>query len=245
MLTPEVIITGIIGFIVLVAIVAGRTLEIENGRVVLRGHAEKKRRNPHLHCGHVKDVIQIFRNRDDMRDQIKCIELQYLPKEIMQNAEDAIERITSILIGNFLTLLKELKIAAKIDVANTPEFRFYTIILESIKPHLVYECRRMMHENGWIKKQSDGIFDQYVKTKTEDFITYFTSLLNDYYVLESPTRIQVYEWNKQRMGETRDIPNIIDSTVRSFLVSAINWQKEIDKLKTTMEAEMLTLLGED
>lgn len=245
-MTPEVITTGIIGIIVLAAIITGVTLKIDKGVVSVepKSKAKKKKPNPHALCGHVKDVIQVFRDRDDAKDRIAEIEHRCLPKEIMQASEDAIERIMALLTGYYLSLLKNLGIAAKEDVASTAQFRSYTIILEALRPYLIQECRRMMHENGWLKKEADGVFDAYVKQKVADFITTFTRLLNDYYIIEHPTRIEVFEHNRSKLHDMGGIAEIMELTIRQFLTIARNWQKEIDAIKKRMDADMKVILGE-
>lgn len=229
--------------VVLIAIAIGKNVEWHNGRFTVTSGTPKKK-NPHAICGHVKDVIQIFRDRDDAKDRISEIEHRHLPKEIMQASEDAIERVTAMLTGYYLSLLKTLGIAAKIDVANTQQFRAYVIILEALRPHMIAECRRMMHENGWIKKEQDGVFDKYVKQKVSDFLTMFTSLMNDYYIIDKPTRIELYEWNMSKVNQSGGIADIIEQTIRHFLVISKNWQKEIDAIKAKMDADMKRILGE-
>ena len=245
-MAPEVIVMGIIGIIVLAAIITGVTLKIDKGVVSVepKGKGPRKRQNPHAICGHVKDVIKVFRDRDDYKDRIAEIEHRCLPKEIMQASEDAIERIMALLTGYYLSLLKNLGIAAQDDVASTDQFRSYTIILEALRPYLIQECRRMMHENGWLKKEADGVFDTYVKQKVADFITSFTRLLNDYYIIETPTRIQVFEHNRSKLHDNGGIAEIMEYTIRQFLVISRNWQKEIDAVKRKMDADMRTILGD-
>jgi len=223
-----------------------------------------KQGNPHITCPNLKDVIIVFRNRDDLKDHIARIkeesrakvtriETHELPKEIMQSAEDTIARVIGMMESGYLTLLKEQGIA-KSEVAATEQFKLYRIIVKAIQPHLILESRRMMKENGWIKKETDGTFNTYVSRKTEDFLSTVTDLLNDYYVIEAPTRSELYSFMMTKVRQPNGILETVAETIRGFLVIAKNWRKEIEKINTEtdeqveilqrrMEKEMSEILG--
>jgi len=155
--------------------------------------------------------------------------------------------------SGYLTLLKEQGIA-KSEVAATEQFKLYRIIVKAIQPHLILESRRMMKENGWIKKETDGTFNTYVSRKTEDFLSTVTDLLNDYYVIEAPTRSELYSFMMTKVRQPNGILETVAETIRGFLVIAKNWRKEIEKINTEtdeqveilqrrMEKEMSEILG--
>jgi hypothetical protein len=223
------------------------------------------KKNPHAVCGNVKDVVLVFRNRDDLKDQISRIRDEAklrishithheLPKEIMQTAEETIASIISQMESGYLTLLKEKGIAAKSDLVTTEQFKLYRIILKAIQPQLVIEARRMMKENGWVKKERDNRFDSYVEEKADGFLKSMTGLLNNYYVIEKPTRTELYDFNMSKALAPHGWRSQICFTIRQFLVITKNWDKEIDKaeeecaekiepLQRRMDEEMKSILG--
>jgi len=166
-----------------------------------------------------------------------------MPKEIMQTAEDSVEKCLGIMESDYLSLLKTLSLADKNDVASLQEFKNYRVILRAISPKLVSECRRMMNENGWIKKEQDGMFDNYVRNKSDDFVQYVTKLLDDYYLISRPTRVELFDHNMSRLKTHGGVYECIENTIRQFLIIDKNWQKEIDLLQAVMDKEMNDLIG--
>jgi len=209
--------------------------------VVVNGDGKKKP-GVHARCGYVKDVVIVFRNRDDYRAQISEIKYRHLPKEIMDSAEDAIQRITGMMESLYLALLKEQGITSKRELAATQHFKSYRVVLRAIQPHLLAECRRMMNENGWIKKEQDGTFDAYTKRKITDFMAFMTSLLSDYYMLETPSRTELYDYNMKYARSENGLVSVMEDTIKGFLRISKMWQREIDAIQKKMDDEMNSLL---
>lgn len=224
-----------------IAVTFNKTVSFTKEGVIVNGDG-KKRPGVHARCGYVKDVVVVFRNRDDYRERIAEIKYRHLPKEIMDNAEDAVQRVTGMMESIYLALLKEQGITSKRELAATQHFKSYRVILRAIQPHLLSECRRMMNENGWIKKEQDGVFDEYVKRKVSDFISFTTSLLNDYYMLDTPSRTELYDHNMRHMREEHGIVSIMEDTIKGFLKISHVWQREIDAIQKKMDDEMNSLL---
>ena len=227
--------------ITIIAVIYNKTVSFTKDGVVVNGDGQRKP-SRHSRCNNLKDVVICFRNRDDYREKMSEIKYRHMPKEIMDSAEDAVERVVSMMESLYLSLLKEQGVTSKKELAGTQHFRSYRVILRAIQPQLLTECRRMMNENGWIKKEQDGTFDEYVNRKTADFMGYMTNLLNEYYLLDSPSRTELYDHNMKHAWNERGLVSTIQDTIKGFLKISKVWQKEIDAIQKKMDDEMNSLL---
>lgn len=211
---------------------------IEIGKHGLKANSNKTKKSPHVNCKHVKDVIVVLRNRDDLRAKINKIENRKMPRDIMRIAEQGIKDLKEVLKNNYVLLLndKEGK-----DSLHLPQIKLYKTMLDSFDSIILRECRRMMHENNWIDKELQGEWNNYVTKHIGIIIQSYSALLDDVYVLENPCREEIREYNKV------EIISYATEKLRKLLneMLAVNkhWQKEIKKIEDSMESEMNNLLG--
>lgn len=226
--------------VLIVAIVTGRRISYGD----LKVGEPINDKNPHSKCKHRVDLVHFITTRDDYQEAIYEITHRKLPAEIMNHGEDIIDRLTTMLESQYLRLLKEKGIASKSEVATTPQFKEYQVVLGLVRYHMVSEVRRMMRENGFIRKEETGQWENYVQQKMRDMIDYFTKLLNMYYYIDTPTRTEVYDYNQKLLAEHGhdSFMGQLEYGIRQLLVITKSWYKDVNELKQLMKAQSEELL---
>lgn len=238
-----ILVSGGVAILILVAVITGRRVAVTRDGFEV-GERSKDNGNPHSKCKHRVDLVQFITDRDDYQEAIYEITHRKLPAEIMNHGEDIIDRLTTMLESQYLRLLKEKGIASKSEVATTPQFKEYQVVLGLVRYHMVSEVRRMMRENGFIRKEETGQWENYVQQKMRDMIDYFTKLLNMYYYIDTPTRTEVYDYNQKLLAEHGhdSFMGQLEYGIRQLLVITKSWYKDVNELKQLMKAQSEELL---
>ena len=203
------------------------------------GSGSKKKRNPHSACGHVKDVIQVFRNRDDLRAQLNKIETYKMPRDIMRIAEKSLDEAKIYLTSHYTKLLKEKDLDS---IHQAKVLKLYDTMLCSLDTLVLDECRRMMHENSWAVKERIGEWNTYAQRNIESMIQKYSNRLDDMYVIENPSREELYNYKRSEVVSV--MSDKLRKSFEEMLKIHKHWLNEIEALKSQMEIEMGALLGE-
>jgi hypothetical protein len=228
-------------------IMAIRALKIKSiptsgGPIILGDDREQNREKRKAYCGvPVKDVVVHFSKMQECRDLIDRIKLEEkdtvnelkqvkLPREIMQDAVDFTEKLSGMLESVYLFLLKSTGMD-KVSLTSAEQFKFFRLVVKAMQPQIITEFRRMMRENGWEEKEANGTFHAYLDKKSEDFVCLIIALLNDYYIIKTPSMTELYDVLMLKIREPHGVIDSLKCLINGFLISSKNTTKKIKDIK--------------
>jgi hypothetical protein len=89
----------------------------------------------------------------------------------------------------------------------------------------------MMRENGWEEKEANGTFHAYLDKKSEDFVCLIIALLNDYYIIKTPSMTELYDVLMLKIREPHGVIDSLKCLINGFLISSKNTTKKIKDIK--------------
>jgi len=201
--------------------------------------------SPHSKCPHAKDVVMILTQQRKNIRKVDKIELKYIPRDLMNFAEDVLDKIISRMYSVFLTLLKEKK-GLKRDIVSDSSFHLYKLAVNSSKRSILKELLRMIYENSFLEKKKNGKWDEYKKIKTTNLIDMMTEGLNEHYICDIPSREEVYNRNvRELLDPAKDfnIYRIINEALDSLVELARQHYGSIEKLESESDKSIEKLFG--
>lgn len=207
---------------------------------------ENDKKSPHSDCPHAKDIVKTLQlQRKNIRKADKA-ELYYIPRDLMNTAQDVLDNIVSKMESIFLTLLKE-KHGNKKDLVTDKSYRSYVRALQSAKRDLLDEVLRMVKENNFIEKEIRGTFNEYKKTKAQKLFNMMTKSLNKYYFEDDPSREEVYDKNMSIVSDPRENFNVlmmIEGCIEEMKELSKVHNSNIDKFEKEVDDRIIELFGE-
>lgn len=207
------------------------------------GNGEKK--SPHANCPHSKDIVIFLQKQRDNQRKADKTEFIYIPRDMMNFAEDFIDTVIAKMLTIYYKILKE-KHGSKIDLVASPEVHKYEMAVCRAKIDILKEVRRMVRDNGFIEKHNAGKFDEYKKTKIQNLISIMTDSLNRYYVCDNPSREEVYDRNRAVLlapGCDYNLYQKLSDALDELLSISIRHNNAIKKLDNEVDDEIPRLFG--
>ncbi len=207
-------------------------------------YEEKGITSPHANCIHGHDVVQVLYKQRKVIREIDKIELHFIPRDLMNYAEDTIDVIISKLEGLFLKFLKE-KIVSD-DLVGNKCYKEYKLALQLSKRILLREALRMIRENNFIEKDERGQFEDYKKMKSQNFFDTMSEALNVYYTCSCPTREEIRHYNLSFINNPDNnfnVLRIIESAIEKMKDISIDHYKSIQKKEKLLDDEIIKLFG--
>jgi len=204
------------------------------------------KRSPHADCVHAKDIIIVLHKQRDNLKECEKIERTFIPRDMMNIAEDILDHIISKMSAIFLKLLKDIK-GTNIDLVKNPAFMFYELSTKAAKKEIIKEVRRMIHENSFVEKSMNGNWEEYKKNKIKNLLDIMTEALNRFYIWDEPSREAVYDMNiAELMDREKEfyLPKIINKCLDDLLNISKHYHVKINNLESEIDIIVCKLFGE-
>ena len=229
--------------VIIIILMAGYNVDVSKDGVNLsKGTHKKPKRKKKITP---ESALALLVSHVDLEKEIHRQEEHYLVRDCMNDAEEAIEYIVQKLKSEFLKLLVQHHEVPKNSVTESIQAKMYGILLSSVKYPFLSETRRMVHENGFTKKEETNMWESYVNSKKEKLINLIIQSVEVNYIIRLPSKTEVYDMHTKIFNMNGlDAPaQKIEDMVRNFLRHAKAKDEVVQELRNKQKEELKSIIG--